>query len=138
VKRVAFGLPEGTKTTSARPPSPAPIDAAPITYNAARAERGAVVYRGNCSACHMGDLSGGDKGPTLKGKEFWSGWNQTKARSLYSRIISTMPEYDPGSLSSDEVLDVMAYILQVNDVASSDKGFQRADDLNNVKLVQSH
>jgi quinoprotein glucose dehydrogenase len=136
---VAFGLPEGTDTTYARPPQSSPAsDAAPIAYNAAQAQRGALVYRRNCSACHMDDLSGGDKGSPLKGKPFWSGWDQTKARSLYSRIISTMPEYDPGSLPRNEVLDVMAYILQVNGAASSDQAFQSADDLNNVKLVEPH
>jgi mono/diheme cytochrome c family protein len=55
--------------------TPRALEYGPDTYKS-------FAYRGNCSACHMGDLSGGDKCPALKGKEFWSGWNHTNQGSI--------------------------------------------------------
>jgi quinoprotein glucose dehydrogenase len=133
---VAFGL-SGNEVTLVRPSSASDNTSTPVEYGADQAQRGEALYRTKCSACHMDDLSGGDKGPALKGKTFWSGWDQAKARSLYSNIISTMPLYDPGSLASNDVLDVLAYILQANGVSPGEKPFRSAEDLSKMKLVQS-
>jgi len=48
----------------------------------------------------------------LKGKQFLSDWEGKPLWSLFGRLISTMPSDDPGSLSEQETLDAVAYLLQ--------------------------
>ena len=72
--------------------------------------------------------------PSLKGEDFWSQWDQKMARPLYSTIISTMPQDDPGSLPEKDVLDIVAYILQMNGLPEGDKEIESAKELNTIKL----
>jgi glucose dehydrogenase len=102
-------------------------------YTEAQAQHGNTLYRSKCSGCHGGDLSG-EHAPPLKGDSFWAEWDQETARSLYSRIISTMPPDDAGSLAEKDVLDVMAYLLQSNGLPAGNKAVENAGDLNNVRL----
>jgi quinoprotein glucose dehydrogenase len=102
-------------------------------YTEAQAQHGQTIYRSKCSGCHGGDLSG-EHAPPLKGEYFWTVWDQETARSLYSRIISTMPPDDAGSLAEKDVLDVMAYLLQANGWPAGNKAIENAGELNNLRL----
>ena len=97
--------------------------------NQAQAKRGEAGYGKHCKECHDGGM-----GPSLKGDDFWSEWDQKMARPLYSTIISTMPQDDPGSLPEKEVLDIVAYILQLNGLPEGDKEIEKANELNTIKL----
>jgi hypothetical protein len=46
-------------------------------------------------------------------------WKGETQRKLYSRIISTMPVSDPGSLEPKDVLAITQYILSVNEVETA-------------------
>lgn len=83
-------------------------------YSREQAERGRVLYRAQCAACHGEDLHGQGFAPGLAGSEFLSLWNGQTVRDLYSRTRTTMPEDTPGSLSPEETLDIIAYVLHVN------------------------
>jgi mono/diheme cytochrome c family protein len=80
----------------------------------AQADAGEAIFAQHCTACHGDTLEGGDHGPALKGAEFWSQWQGQPARRLYSLILSTMPANDPGTLSPDDALALVAHIARVN------------------------
>jgi quinoprotein glucose dehydrogenase len=102
-------------------------------YTEAQAQHGANMYRTKCSGCHGGDLTG-EHAPPLKGAAFWTQWDGESARSLYSRIISTMPPDDAGSLAEKDAMDLMSYLLQVNGLPAGSRAAENAGELNNVRL----
>lgn len=102
-------------------------------YTEAQAQHGGTMYRSKCSGCHGGDLTG-EHAPPLKGEPFWSQWDGETARSLYSRIISTMPPDDAGSLAEKDVMDLMAYLLEVNGLPAGNRAIESAGELNNIRL----
>jgi len=118
-----------TRTTSTQPADNATT---PAIYTAAQAKRGETIFKDKCATCH----DGSGFGPVLQDDSFWSAWGGKAARTLYSSIISSMPPMDPGSLSEKSVLDIVAYILQVNALASGTKEIESANELNNVVLVK--
>jgi mono/diheme cytochrome c family protein len=107
-------------------------------YTAAQAKSGQVVYRAKCALCHGETLAGGaNESPALKGAAFTSHWSGKPLRALYSRIISTMPITDPGSLSEKETLDLLAYILQGNGFPPGKARATSANDLNTIQFVST-
>jgi cytochrome c len=103
-------------------------------YSEAQAKNGQTLYHQICSSCHQDNLEGGEHAPALKGDQFWQEWDKQKARLLYRRIISTMPLDDPGSLPEKDVIDIVAYLLQVNGLPAGDKAIESANQLNDVTL----
>jgi len=83
-------------------------------FSAAQAATGAAVATERCAVCHGDALVGGEHAPALKGAAFWANWQGKPARALYSRIISTMPLDDPGSLSPEQTIALTAYIARLN------------------------
>ena len=94
-------------------------------YTAAQAARGKEVYSATCTSCHAADLSGGGTAPPLAGPDFvknrripdligdWGGSVLTANDLLYV-IRSTMPAGAVGSLSDEEYVAVLSYILERN------------------------
>jgi cytochrome c5 len=99
-----------------------------------QAELGAKVFEDRCASCHGAQLEGGDHGPPLKDDAFWQEWSGKTARSLYSRIISTMPPDDAGSLAEKDVIEILAHFAAVNGAELGARSLERADELNNIKL----
>jgi quinoprotein glucose dehydrogenase len=102
-------------------------------YTEAQAQHGKNIYQARCSGCHAADLTG-EHAPPLKGDPFWAQWDGETARSLYSRIISTMPPDDAGSLAEKDVMDLMAFLLETNGAPAGSRAVQNAGELNNVRL----
>jgi mono/diheme cytochrome c family protein len=80
----------------------------PATYTADQARLGKEIYESTCARCHPPGQ--------LDGETFEVGWNERRVFDLYSLISNTMPQDKPGSLSDDQYLDVVAYLLQRNHV----------------------
>lgn len=80
-------------------------------YTEAQAKRGEAVYTKSCSSCHGPDLMGLDTAPSLTGPEFNTSWSDMTADDLQERIRVSMPGDAPGSLSRNDVVDVMAYLF---------------------------
>jgi mono/diheme cytochrome c family protein len=95
---------------------------------------GTEAYAAQCAACHGGDLSGSNHAPALKGAVFRTAWAEKPSRLLYSRIISTMPLTDPGTLAPKMVLDITTFILSVNKQLIPESGYQKADELNSIPI----
>ena len=81
-------------------------------YSEAQAARGEKVYAGSCTSCHGDDLSGGGQTPPLAGKEFNSDWNDLSMGDLYDRTHLSMPADKPGSLTPEQTVDVIAFLLK--------------------------
>jgi mono/diheme cytochrome c family protein len=83
-------------------------------YTADQAAQGKAVFTDKCATCHGADLNGAEMAPPLVGATFLGNWVGSSADDLFTRIHTTMPANDPGSLSNDQAAQVLAYILQVN------------------------
>jgi mono/diheme cytochrome c family protein len=97
---------------------PAPLLASAGVYTIAQAERGRALYQAHCASCHGGALAGADTNPPLTGGRFMANWNGQSVGALAKRIRGTMPLDDPGTLGLVETADLVAYILQANDIRS--------------------
>ena len=80
----------------------------PATYTADQAQLGRQIYESTCARCHPPGQ--------LDGETFEVGWNERRVFDLFSLVSNTMPQDKPGSLSDDEYLGVVAYLLQRNHV----------------------
>jgi len=75
-------------------------------YSEAQAERGFLVFRDTCSGCHGA--------AEFRGDDFMFNWEGSSVGRLYRVISRTMPDDEPGSLPTQEYIDVVSYILQLN------------------------
>ena len=85
-------------------------------YSSAQADRGKVAYSNSCGKCHSETLDGNDEVPGLKGSHFMADWETQSVADLVGRVHSTMPMDSPGALSTATVTDVVAYLLQQNEM----------------------
>src|SRR5690606_9746594 len=83
-------------------------------YSKAQAARGKALYESKCASCHGGSLAGADTAPPLAGSAFLGNWKGQTASDLATRIRTTMPQNDPGSLGTAAVADIMAYMFSGN------------------------
>jgi S-disulfanyl-L-cysteine oxidoreductase SoxD len=79
-----------------------------------QAKRGQSLYSQNCESCHGDALTGGEIAPPLAGGDFLANWNGLTVGDLYERIRRSMPQDEPGRLSRQQDVDVLAYILSFN------------------------
>ncbi len=105
-------------------------------FNAAQAGRGQTAFENHCESCHGAKLEGGAHAPALSGRTFWMQWDQQTVRALYSRIISTMPPDAPGTLSEDDALAIVQYVLQANGLATGGAEIERSNQLNGLKMTR--
>jgi mono/diheme cytochrome c family protein len=84
-------------------------------YTEAQALRGEVQYQMHCAGCHGETLDGRAMG-ALRGEKFMDRWREDNLDILYKHIQSRMPARAPGSLSDSVYLDILAFILQANNL----------------------
>lgn len=82
-------------------------------YTNRQADRGKDVFSSSCAMCHGASLSGGGA-PPLAGSAFLTKYKDKTLSDLFGVIKTRMPASKPGSLTSQQVSDTIAYILQVN------------------------
>lgn len=99
----------------------------------AQVQRGAASFDKLCSRCHSKDLGGGI-GPALKGDRFTALWLGKPARALYSRILLSMPLDNPGTLQPEQVMDLAAFIISVNNFQPSSSAFTSPQQMSKVTL----
>ena len=83
-------------------------------YSQAQADRGKGTYTTACLECHGEELAGQDMTPPLAGSEFLSNWNGLTVGDLAERIRTTMPLNKPGTLTRDQIADILAYVMNYN------------------------
>ncbi len=94
-------------------PAPAARTVASGVFAAAQAEAGRQAYADNCAACHGADLDGAGEAPPLRGAAFLANWKGRTLAELFAKV-KTMPPGAAGSLSEQDYLATLAYILQAN------------------------
>lgn len=99
--------------SSPTPASKVPTSTQAGVYTAQQAARGRNVYAGVCSSCHSTS--------THTGPPFFSRWGGQPISELYGLISETMPQMEPASLSKQEYIDVVAYLLQLNRMPAGEK-----------------
>jgi S-disulfanyl-L-cysteine oxidoreductase SoxD len=83
-------------------------------YSADQAAQGKTLFAEKCATCHGADLSGAEMAPPLVGAIFLGDWVGQSAGDLFTRIHTTMPANDPGSLNNAQAAQALAYILSMN------------------------
>src|SRR5262245_39777434 len=91
------------------------------TFLVSQANAGKAIYGEQCSSCHGSNLDNGEFGPPLSGEEFLQKWGNRHVDEVFDFISRMMPPAAHGSLSPDQTTNLIAYLLQRNAVAISDK-----------------
>src|SRR5579863_7945062 len=86
-----------------------------LAVSAQDGTRGKALYGQQCASCHGAALEG-RSGPPLAGGDFRSRY---PAAELIGKIRNTMPQNDPGKLTTAQASDLAAYIQQSGPVTTS-------------------
>src|SRR3954468_6745142 len=92
--------------------------ARPGPFTDAQAQAGQAAYAQNCAKCH-------DSGeaPPLSGAGFLNVWGNRTTRDLFARVKDTMPVDNPGSLTNETVVPIIAYLLKNNGATAGAAAF---------------
>lgn len=101
-----------------------PAVKAAATPRAAQVQAGATVFASSCQGCHGAQLQGG-RAPTLLGTDFIARW--TTVGELHGLVSKAMPLNAPGTLSEQQYLDVVAFLLDRNKVAGGPEALTAKD-----------
>jgi mono/diheme cytochrome c family protein len=91
-----------------------------------QAKRGELVYLGPCGLCHGRELDGAPDDPDYRATpplaraKFLRDWEGRSLASLFEYTRATMPENNPGSLTDEEYVDVIAYMLSLSGMPAGD------------------
>jgi mono/diheme cytochrome c family protein len=89
-------------------------------FTEAQAKRGQAVYSGACGMCHGRRLNGAPDDPDMRSTpplaraKFLRNWEGRSLATLFEYTRATMPEGNPGSLTDEEYVDVISYMLSVS------------------------
>jgi S-disulfanyl-L-cysteine oxidoreductase SoxD len=81
-------------------------------YTAPQATRGEETYMGICVACHPAG--------TYKTTAFRTAWSGRLLSELFDQVKEKMPKNDPASLTPQEYVQVVAYLLKINGVPAGE------------------
>lgn len=130
------GTTAGTQTTTTAGSTSGARTTNDGIYTDAQSKRGAEAYQMTCSACHDAQLVGSGTAPALTGSDFNANWKDENVGSLFERIRQTMPGDNPGSLSRQQVADIVAFILNFNKAPVGQTELASdADALKSIKIV---
>lgn len=109
------------------------LSAAPKTvwdgvFTASQADRGLAAYATQCARCHGDDHRG--SGNVIQGAKFMQQWREDNLRSMYTILRDTMPRNSPRSLPEGTYLDIIAYMLKINEFPTGTTELALADTAN--------
>lgn len=107
------------------------------TFTAAQAQRGAAVYAQVCASCHGKNLEGTADAPALSGNTFLSHWRSRKAAELFGEVLETMPPTHPGSLSEENALGAVAFILQRDGATAGSQAMTGGSDTRISEILKA-
>ena len=103
-------------------------------YTEAQAARGGAVFGDQCAVCHGNPPVGASMGPPLIGDDFLAGFKDSNVEQIFTKISTTMPANDPGTLKPAEVTDVVAFLAMSNKWPAGEK--ELSSDLDVLKRIQ--
>ena len=111
-------------------------------FTEAQANRGKGVYEGACGTCHGYRLNGAPDDPDMRSTpplaraRFLRVWQGRSLATLFEFTRATMPEDNPESMTEQEYIDVIAYMLAVGEMpAGGDELQPDADSLAGVIIL---
>lgn len=108
-------------------------------YSDEQAQRGEALYLDECGRCHAETLAGGDFGPPVVGSSFWEQWSGKPLAEAFTRIKETMPQDNPGRLSGQQSVDVLAFLMKANGFPSGSAPLRsEPGELQAITIVPSH
>jgi mono/diheme cytochrome c family protein len=104
-------------------------------YTADQATKGEAVYKENRAACHGDNLEGSGPMPPLAGKDFLANWQGKTVGDLFEKTSSSMPATAPGTLTPEQVTNLMAYLLSQGKYPAGAAALaSTADDLKKISI----
>jgi len=109
---VAASVFGGSRMSAQRPLALAPLRTAmfvvdsPTLYTEAQAEEGAKVWTATCAGCH--------ESKDVTSADFRTKWVGRSLFEMYEQIRTTMPDDAPGTLTPEQYLHSVSYILKLN------------------------
>ena len=97
-------------------------------YTEEQAVQGRTLYYEQCLQCHGETMAGVDKAPPLAGPQFESTWNGAPLAALVARIL-TMPPEKPATLSQEQAVALLTYILWYNGLPLGEAPLASAPDI---------
>lgn len=91
----------------AAPPAAAVLSA---SFTVQQVERGRDEFRSICGECHSTS--------DFRGRTFLFEWRRRTAWDFFRNVTQTMPEDAPGSLTDQQYVDIIAYVLRLNGYAA--------------------
>lgn len=101
-------------------------------YTQAQAARGQSEYATHCANCHRDDLSGYND--ILKGRRFMEKYRESTLHLLFDKTKTTMPRGAPATLSDKVYVDIVSYVLKVNEFPAGDREL-RVEDLTTIQVI---
>ncbi len=95
-------------------------------YTETQATRGRETFESVCAECHTTS--------EFRGRSFQADWGRRSVYSFYRTVRSTMPDDNPGGLSEQVYLDVVAYILDMNGHASGPGELSADSPMRDVRI----
>ena len=97
-------------------------------YTAAQSDRGLALFKSTCASCHAPNRFTDDLFYTsFAGKPLWE---------MFDVISDTMPEDKPNSLKPEEYVDIMAYLLKLNDFPTGEAELATGKDALSAILME--
>jgi mono/diheme cytochrome c family protein len=96
-------------------------------YTEEQAARGESLYMGACAMCHGRRLNGAPEDPDrrstppLARERLIRSWEGQSVASLFEYTKSTMPEANPGYMSDQDYLDIIAFMFQVTEMPTGEQ-----------------
>lgn len=100
-------------------------------YTEDQALRGKELYSAHCIACHGENLEGNGPVKPLSGPDFAANWNGLTMGDMLERVRTTMPMDKPGTLSRQQIADVLSFVLSVNKMPAGSTELPRQTEILN-------
>lgn len=119
--------------------TPAGKSAGDGIFTSDQSKRGEEVYNANCAMCHQPDLGGKEPVPELAGDKFLAHWLNHNVGELFTRVSTTMPQGKPGSLTHDQYIDVIGFLIDANGFKSGTTELKAdSDALKTITIAGNH
>lgn len=104
-----------------------------LSFTQEQVDAGKATYREICQICHGSSLANGQFGTPLKGSFFTDKWKGKNLGELVTFVFEKMPPDNLMSLTPEQYVSSVAYILSRNDVAAASAPM--ATDIESLRAV---
>jgi cytochrome c len=116
---------------------------AALAYLPKEVEHGQKLFTDHCAVCHGSDARGGQvppqfagyagmKAPALVGRGALP--HMANAENIYAFIHDHMPLHHPGTLSDQDYLDIVTYVVNANNIAKPGTQPMAPEALRSIKM----